>query len=123
MSLVIHEKHGEPAFAQFAHEFGIFVIAPTIGLHRSNGPVNRFKVRLGTLHDFFRRQEIDWIERSHIYSELVGLGAKRTDPARDIQDSFSYYIIRLKQEVAAILFECATEQHDAIKLKTTFGLR
>src|SRR6266571_9546433 len=117
MSLVIREKDRGRAFAQCAHVFGIFVIAPAIGRNTANGPVNRLEFRLRTLHDFFRRQRIDWIERSYNYAELVGLGAKRTDSARHIQDSFSYQIMRLKQEVAAILFECATEQHNAIKPK------
>src|SRR6266498_5671286 len=120
MSLVILEKNCGRAFAQFAHVFGIFVKAPTIGRHMSNGAVNRFKVRLGTLHDLFLGQQIDWIEGSHIYAKLVGLGAERTDSTRYIQDSFSYQIIRLKQEVPPVLFECATEQNDPIKLKPTF---
>jgi len=51
---------------------------------------------------FFRRQRIDWIERSYNYAELVGLGAKRTDATRHIQDSFPNQITRLKQEIAAM---------------------
>src|SRR6266702_726435 len=39
-----------------------FLKVPPIGRHRSDGSINRFKVRLRTLHDFFRRQRIDWIE-------------------------------------------------------------
>src|SRR5206468_4096631 len=88
----------------------------------SNRPVIGFKIGLGTFHDFFGREGIDWIERSHIYAELVSLSAKRTDPARYIQHSFSNQLVRFKQEVAAILFECATEQHNPIKLKPTFAL-
>jgi hypothetical protein len=63
------------------------------------------------------RQRIDWIERTHIYAELVGFRTKRTDPARHIQHSLSYQVIRLKEEIAAILFECATKQNYAIKSK------
>src|ERR1041385_855412 len=122
MRLVIREKDGGRAFAQFTHVFGISVKLPAIGRHRSNGLVNRLKVRIRTFHDFFRRQRIDWIERSYNYAELVGLGAKRTDSARHIQDSFSYQINRLEQKIAAILFECATEQDDPIKLKPALGL-
>src|SRR5206468_5496174 len=104
MSLVIGEKNVGGAFAQFAHVFGIFVITPAISWHTTNGLVHGFKVGVGTLHDFFRREGIDWIERSHIYAELVGLSAKRTDPPRHIQHSFSSHTIRLQQKIAAILF-------------------
>ena len=41
---------------------------------------------------------------------------------RHIQHCFSNQTIRLKQEIAAILFECATEQQNPIKLKPTFPL-
>src|SRR6266480_214153 len=101
MSLVIGEKNVGGALAQFTHVFGILVITPAISWHTTNGLVHGFKVGVGTLHDFFRREAIDWIERSHIYAELVDLSAKRTDPARDIQNSFSSQTIRLQQEVAA----------------------
>src|SRR5436190_10218160 len=99
MSLVIREKDRGRAFAQCAHVFGIFVKVPPIGWHIANSPVNSLKVGLRTLHDLFRRQRIDWIERSYNYAELVGLGAKRTDATRHIQDSFPNQITRLKQEI------------------------
>jgi len=46
----------------------------------------------------------------------------RTDLARHIQDPLSGEITRLKQQIAAILFKRAPEQHDSIKLKPCFAL-
>src|SRR5206468_1180100 len=105
MDLVIREKDCGRAFAQFAHVFGIFVIAPAISKHTPHPRLNRSGFRLETLGDFRGRQQIDWIERGHLYPELVGFRPKKTDSARHIQNSFSYKVTRLKQEVAAILFE------------------
>src|SRR3984893_10247790 len=122
MSLVVHEKELGRAFPQLAHVFWAFVITPAIGRHRSNSPVNRFEIRLGALDEFFRRQRIDWIERRHTYAKLIGLCATKTDPTRRIEDSFSCQMIRFEQEIAAILFECATAHHNTIQLKPTFAL-
>src|SRR5438876_6568098 len=102
MDLVIREKDCGRPFAQFAHVFGISVIAPAISRHTADRPVNRFEVRLGTLRDFFWRQRIDWIERSHLYTELVGFRAKITDPSRHLQNSFSYTVTRLKQIITVL---------------------
>src|SRR5438034_10075704 len=103
MNFIIREKHRGRALAQFTHVIGIFVITPAVRRHTANGAVNRLEVRLRTLHDYYRRQGVDWIKRSHIKAEVVGFGTKGTDAARDIQDSFSDQIIRLQEKIAAIL--------------------
>ncbi len=51
---------------------------------------------------------------------FYSLSAKRTDPACYIQDCFSDQLLRFKEEIPPILFECATEQHDPIELQPTF---
>src|SRR5262249_22035048 len=82
-------KNSGRAFPQLPHVFGIFVKTPAICRHASNGTVNGFKVRLGSLPDLFRRQGIDRIERGHLDPAIVCLGTKRADSAGYIQDFFS----------------------------------
>jgi len=122
MIFVIREKHHGRALAQFAHVIGIFVITPAVRRHTADGAVNRFEVGLGTLHDFFRRQGVDWIKRSHIYAEFVRFGTKGTDATRYIQDFFPDKMIRLQEKIAAIFFKRASKQYDAIELQAGFGL-
>src|SRR5262245_66453648 len=99
MGFEIREKNCGRALAQRAHVFGVFVKTPTICRHPPNELVNRFQVRLGTFPDFFWRERINRIERSHLYSKLVCLGRKRTDPARNIQNFLPYQSLTLRAEI------------------------
>ena len=122
MCRVVREKNGIGALTKIAHSFRSLVIAPSIRWNTPNFPVHELKIWLRALRNFFCSQRVDGIEGSYINAAIVGLGAKGTHPARDVQDLLSYQRIRLKQETAAIFFERATEQHNAIKLQPTFAL-
>jgi hypothetical protein len=47
---------------------------------------------------------------------LVCLRGERTDPSGSVEDSPALEFLRIEEEIAAILIECASEQNNSIEV-------